>query len=102
MYFLWRERARNSGTSFFLCPALKTIRAIAIQYYQDFELLFPVRDKDAMRILFILGLTVSHESKLRARNIFRVSSEYCYTIWQARNDVLFRYKVLGHDILLKK
>ena len=86
---------------FFLCPALKTIRAIAIQYYQDFELIVPVRDKDAMRILFILGLTVSHESKLRARNIFRVSSEYCYTIWQARNDVLFRYKVLGHDTVEK-
>ena len=46
---------------FFYVPVLKTIRAIAVQYYQDFELLVPVRDKDAMRILFILGLTLNNE-----------------------------------------
>ena len=34
-------------------------------------------DKDAMGNLFILGLTPSHESKLRARMIFSVSSDYC-------------------------
>ena len=60
-----------------------------------------VRDKDAIRFLFILGLTLRKESKFRDRNVFRESSEYCYTIWQARNDVLFRYKVLGHDTVDK-
>ena len=43
---------------FLLCPALKTIRPIAIQYYQDFELIvfvmLVIRDKDAITILFIL------------------------------------------------
>ena len=86
---------------FFKCPALRTIRATAIKYYEKFDLLVPYNDEDAMRLLFILGLTSSSESRSKARNIFNVSSEYCYAIWQARNDVLFRYKILGHDTVEK-
>ena len=50
-----------------------------------------------MTLLFTLGLTSSHEFKTKTQNIFRVTAEYCYSIWQARNDVLFRYKVLSSD-----
>ena len=50
-----------------------------------------------MRLLFTLGLTSSSESKTKTQNIFRVTAEYCYSIWQARNDSLFRYKILSSD-----
>ena len=86
---------------FFKCPALGAIRATAIRYFEKFDLLVPCSDEDALRLLFILGLTSTSESRSKARNIFNVSSEYCYAIWQARNDVLFRYKILGHDTIDK-
>ena len=54
-----------------------------------------------MRLLFTLGLSNSSESKTKAGNIFRVTVEYCYSIWQVRNDVLFRYIVLSADTVYR-
>ena len=85
---------------FFKCPALRTSRATTIKYYEKFDLPVPYNDEDAMRLLLILGLTSSSKSRSKARKIFNVSSEYCCAIWQARNDVLFRYKILGHDAVV--
>ena len=50
-----------------------------------------------MRFRFTLGLTSSSESKTKTRNVFRVTLEYCYLIWKARNNVLFWHKVLSAD-----
>ena len=41
------------------------------------------------------------QSKHKSRNIFDVTSEYCYTRWRTRNDILFKYKVLNPDSISK-
>ena len=79
------------------CKALDSIRDIAIEYYTLFDLKVPHSDCDAMRLLLTLGLTPMVESKHKSRNIFDVTSEYCYTIWRTRNDIIFKYKVLSPD-----
>ena len=51
--------------------------------------------------LLTLSLKSTVETKYmynsRRRNIFDVKSECCYTIWQTRNDIIFKYKVLSPD-----
>ena len=76
----------------------------AVKFYKNFELPIPSADANAMRILFTLGLSNSSESKTKAQNIFRVTAEYCwhcYSMSQARHDVLFKYKVLSADTVYR-
>ena len=87
---------------FFECEALKTVREVAVKFYKNFELSIPSADANAMRLLFTLGLTSSSESKTTTQNIFRVTAEYCYSIWQARNDVLFKKVSCTSIFLIKK
>ena len=79
--------------------ALDTIREIAIEYYSLFDLKVPHSDSDAMRLLLTLGLTPMVESKHKSRNIFDVTSEYCYTKWRTRNEI---FRVQGTQPRLYK
>ena len=101
VFFFGKKQIETVEHLFFECEALKTVREVAVKFYKDFELSIPSADVNSMRLLFTLGLSNSCETKTKARNIFRVTAEYCYTIWQARNDVLFRYKILSADTVDK-
>ena len=101
MVFCGEKQIETVEHLFFECEALKTVREVAVKFYKDFELSIPSADVNSMRLLFTLGLSNSCETKTKARNIFRVTAEYCYSIWQARNDVLFRYKILSADTVDK-